>query len=144
MSLTTLSLILVGLMLAVSAIMLASSLAVKKLRTIPGPPENEGEDPVMFPAETRAGRKLHQACFDNNADAANEALTQWAWASGETGVANSLNRKMEALCRPELRTAVKELWEHLENHDDRPWFGDKLWNAFVGTHPEFQKMECSG
>lgn len=144
MSFTTLSLILVGLMLATSSIMLASSLALKKLRTIPGPPEMDEEVPEMFRAESRAGRKLHRACYDNDAHAANDALTQWAWASGEKGVANVLDRKMEALCRPELRAAVKELWEHLENENIKPWFGDKLWNAFVGTHPEYREMEGSG
>jgi hypothetical protein len=142
----TIVLVVIGtgiLVLAASAV-LFSSFTLKKLRAIPKPPEIASESIKLFPAETRAGIKLHQACFQNDPQAANEALTMWAWASGDPAVANGLDRKMLALRNPELRKSIVDLWNHLESPQGQPWFGDLLWNAFVQTNPEFQNREQAG
>ncbi len=144
MSFTSVVLIVAGLLVLASAVVLISSLVLRRLRTMPGPPEMDLEELKMFPAETRAGIQLQKACFNNDPNAANEALTMWAWASGEPAVANRLDRKMEALRRPEVRLAIQELWKHLEATPEKPWFGDILWKAFEGTNPEFQNPKLKG
>lgn len=144
MTLTSVALLAVGILASVFLIYIFSSLKLNRLRTIPKPPEISPETLKLFPAETRAGIQLHQACFQNDAVAANEALTMWAWANGESAMANSLDYKMTDLQRPEFREAIKALWMHLETDKNSQWFGDPLWNAFLGTNPKFRNMELLG
>lgn len=143
MSFTSAMLIVAGLLVGASTIVLFSSLSLRRLRTVPGPPNLDLETMKLFPAETRAGIQLHQACFKNDPKAASEALTMWAWASGEAAMANNLDHKIEALRRPELRLAIQDLWKHLDSKKRKPWSGDLLWNAFVGTNPEFGNVILS-
>ncbi len=144
MWLTIIGFIAVGMVVATAVAVLFSSLARRHLRTVPKPPKLAPEILRHFSAEMRAGIQLHQACFLNDPKAAAEALTLWAWASGETAVANGLDRKMEALGQPDFRNSIEELWCHLENSEKEIWFGDPLWNAFVSTFPEFQDLELIG
>ncbi len=144
MSFTSVMLIVAGLLVVSSAVVLLSTYTLRRLRTVPTPPDLDLETLKLFPAETRAGIKLHKACFNNDPEAANNALTMWAWASGETSVVNQMDRKMEGLRRPELRLAIEDLWKHLETKQERPWFGDILWSAFVSIYPEFQEVKLSG
>lgn len=144
MSLISIALITCGVLIAIAAIPICSNLAMRGLRTVPKPPKLAPETLQLFPAETRAGIRLHQACYNNDAQVASEALVLWAWASGETAVANVLDWKRVELAKPELHRAINDLWCHLEAPEGRHWFGDSLWNAFVGTNPEFQDLEFIG
>ncbi len=143
MSFSTLLMLVAGLLVVTSVFLLFSSFAIRRLHTVPVPPDLEAETLNLFPAETQAAIRLHRACFRNDARAANEALTQWAWAHGDSGVANGLDRKIDALREPQLREAVQELWFHLEQPGGKHWFGDRLWNGFLGSHPEFEEVELS-
>ncbi len=143
MSLISLVSIAFGLLVLSFLVVLLTSRVMKSLRTVPVPPELEQDEIFLFSAETRAGIKLHQACYKNDPEAASDALTMWAWASGEPAVANNLDRKMEALRRPEFRLAVEELWVYVDSKQNKPWFGDRLWSAFINTHPEFEKIELT-
>lgn len=141
---TTLLLVMAGAVTLTVTVVLVSSLALRRLRTVPEPPVISSSNSFVLPSEVQAGLKLHRACFDNDADAANNALIMWAWATGEAAVANSLDRKIEALREPDLQDAIKRLWRHLEAPKERPWFGDELWSAFCSSHPQFQELELSG
>ena len=136
-------LVVAGLLALSFLIVLVISLSLRNLRTVPKPPDLEEDTLKLFTAETRAGIQLHKACYMNDPEAASNALTMWAWASGEPAVANNLDRKMDALRRPELRLAIQDLWKHLDSEHNPPWFGDALWQAFVATHPEFNKVELT-
>lgn len=144
MSFTTFTLLAVGLLVGSSMVLLLTSLRLRRLRTVPKPPQLAPETIQSFSAEARAGVKLQQACYNNDPRAASEALTKWAWASGEPAVANSLDQKMAALRNPEFRDAIKDLWSHLDAGNKKQWFGDLLWNAFLRSNPEFQELEFIG
>ncbi len=144
MSFTIVAIIAGVLLVGITMVLLFSSLKLKNLRTIPKPREFEVETFKMFSAEARAGVKLQQACYNNDPKAASEALTMWAWASGDSTMVNSLDQKREALKKPAFRKAVTDLWAHLESKGNRTWFGDALWNAFLETNPEFYNLEITG
>jgi len=144
MSLITITLLTVGSLAGIALVLLASSLKLKSLRTVPKPPAVDAETMNILPAETRAGLSLHQACFNNDPKAASEALTMWAWANGEAAVANSLDTKTAALHSPLFRKAITELWSHLDSDNKKQWFGHNLWTAFLDSNPEFQDMELIG
>jgi len=144
MSFTTVALLVVGLITGTVMVHLFSSLRLKNLRTVPKPPVVDSETMKVFSAETRAGLSLHQACFNNDAKAASEALTMWAWAAGDSSVANSLDRKTVSLHSPDFRKAITELWSNLDSDNSKQWFGHRLWSAFLKSNPEFRELEWTG
>lgn len=144
MPFTTPALLVTGFLTGIALVHLFASLKIKNLRTIPKPPEIEMDKFKRISAEARAGVKLQQACYNNDPLAASEALTMWAWASGESDMANSLDQKREALKNKDLRTAISALWAHLESKEKKTWFGDCLWRAFLDTNPEFRTLEGKG
>ena len=144
MSFTTLMLLAAGPLVVFAMVLLFSSLRMKRLRTVPKPPKLAPETIRSFSAEARAGVSLQQACYNNDPHAASEALTKWAWARGDSTMANHLDQKMVALRNPEFRHAIKDLWGHLESKNKKQWFGDLLWTAFLRMNPEFQELEFTG
>lgn len=143
MSLTTIMLILIGVIILNLLILFFSTLAMRSLRTVPKPEKWNLETMMLASAEMRAGKQLQQACYNNDPQAASIALTHWAWASGEIAVANSLDRKMTAIVQPGFRDTIDELWGHLDSPRENRWFGGRLWNAFVEVHPEFDEQKQS-
>ncbi len=144
MSFTTAALLITSLLTVAASIHFFASLRLKNLRTVPRPPQLATETIKLFPAETRAGIQLHQACFNNNAKAAGEALTRWAWVSGELVLANSLGQGVEVPGCPDFRAAIKDLRSHLDSTNKGQWFGDPLWSAFLNQNPEYQNLAFIG
>lgn len=144
MSFTSIALVAVGIIAGISMVSLLSLLKLKKLRTVPSPAPLAPESINHFSADTRAGIKLHQACYDNDAWAASEAFTMWAWAKGEPTIANAVDQKTTDLQSLALRQAITELWVHLDPKNEDQWFGHKLWSAFMHSYPEYQESEFMG
>lgn len=143
MSLMFWLLLVLGLITLVSAIIIISSLAASKLRTVPPLEELDPVEIMFLPAEARVGLKLHEACFHNNAQGAQDALVKWMWVTGEAAQIHRLENDPTTLGHPEIADAVIELWAHLEDPQSRPWFGDKLWRAFTAANPKFREMEIT-
>ncbi len=143
MSLMFWLLLVLGLVTFVSAIIIISSLVTNKLRTVP-PLEKLDPVEIMFlPAEARVGLKLHEACFQNDPQAAKDALVKWVWVTGEAAQLHRMDRDPTTLVHPEMLDAVTELLVHLDDGQGKPWFGDNLWRGFTAANPTFREMEIT-
>ncbi len=155
MSFTTMALMVAGLSVGIALVLLFLNQRLKRLgavtklikpieATVPvKPTAPASESPKLLSIEARTGILLRSACLKNDAKAASEALTMWAWASGDSPETYSREQKLETLNHPGFRAAIKELWLHLEAEDDRQWSGTPLWKAFLLSNPEFRQLEIT-
>jgi len=130
-----------GLVTLISSVILISGLVASSLHAVPPLKTVDPEEMMFFPAESRIGLKLHEACFQNDPQAAKEALVKWMWVTGEASLVNPVDGPPTTFDHPEMVDAVIELWAHLEEPQGRRWFGDNLWRGFTATNPKFREME---
>jgi hypothetical protein len=86
--------------------------------------------------------KLKQACQDNNAQEAKEALLAWAKLHWKTGVANSLGAISQHCAEP-LQTEIQRLNNFLYGHTGEKWQGINLWKAFKAYKPEKKEFKLN-
>ena len=88
---------------------------------------------VALPAESALEKNLKHACWENNPNAAKQALLQWGKAHFGADSLATLAR----LCPEFLGGEIEQLNQHLYSGQKQAWLGEKLWQAFSNT--KFEK-----
>jgi hypothetical protein len=78
------------------------------------------------PADAGTDKSLKRACWENNPQAAKQALLQWGKANFG---ADSLG-SIAPLCVEQLRDEILRLNQHLYSGQQQAWKGEDLWQAF--------------
>ncbi len=87
------------------------------------------------PNNRRAVRSLKRSCYDNDSQAAKDALLQWAGAIWPESPPNSLG-DIERRCSGTLKSELKTLNQSLYGIEENAWHGQALWVAFFQHQKE--------